>query len=105
MDEGLNTFLQFIAEQEWEEDFPARRGEPQHIVEFMKSDNQVPIMADSESLLQFGNNAYAKPATALNILHESVLGRELFDFVFRRYAQRWKSKRDKTHCLLICFVP
>ena len=59
----------------------------------MKSDNQVPIMTNSESLLQFGSNAYAKPTAALNILRESILGRELFDFAFKEYARRWKFKR------------
>ncbi|WP_417317121.1 M1 family metallopeptidase [Emcibacter sp.] len=93
MDEGLNTFLQYLAEQEWEEDYPSRRGEPYKIVDFMKSDKQVPIMTNSESLLQFGNNAYAKPATALNILRESIMGRELFDFAFREYSRRWQFKR------------
>ncbi len=93
MDEGLNTFLQFLAEQEWEEDYPSRRGEPRDIVDYMSSDKQVPIMTNSESLLQFGNNAYAKPATALNILRETILGRELFDHAFREYARRWKFKR------------
>jgi len=93
MDEGLNTFLQFLSEQEWEENYPSRRGEPQNITEYMSSTAQVPVMTNSESLLQFGNNAYAKPATALNILRETVLGRELFDFAFREYARRWKFKR------------
>ncbi len=92
MDEGLNTFLQFLAEQAWEENYPSRRGEPRDIVNYMVSDNQVPIMTNSESLLQFGNNAYAKPATALNILRETILGRELFDHAFREYARRWKFK-------------
>lgn len=95
MDEGLNTFLQFVAEQEWEPDYPSRRGEPALIADYMRSDNQVPVMTNSESLVQFGENAYAKPATALNILRESVLGRELFDFAFRQYAQRWKFKRPQ----------
>ncbi|UCE04261.1 MAG: M1 family metallopeptidase [Candidatus Latescibacterota bacterium] len=93
MDEGINSFLQFLAEQEWEEDYPSRRGEPKNIVEYMRSDDQVPIMTNSESLLQFGNNAYGKPATALNILRESILGRELFDFAFKEYARRWRFKR------------
>jgi len=93
MDEGLNTFLQYLAEQEWEPNYPSRRGEPKNITEYMSSDAQVPIMTNSESLLQFGNNAYAKPATALNILRETILGRELFDFAFREYARRWKFKR------------
>jgi hypothetical protein len=93
MDEGINTFMQFLAEQAWEDDYPETRGEPRAIVDYMRSKNQVPIMTNSESVLQRGNNAYAKPATALNILRETVLGRELFDFAFREYAQRWKFKR------------
>jgi hypothetical protein len=95
MDEGLNTFCQFLAEQEWEDDYPSRRGEPQNIVGFMTDADQRPIMTNSESLLQFGSNAYAKPATALNILRETILGRELFDFAFREYSQRWMFKRPE----------
>ncbi|WP_448556703.1 M1 family metallopeptidase [Thalassotalea montiporae] len=93
MDEGLNTFLQFVAEQAWEENYPSRRGHAAGMISYMKSTNQVPIMTNSESILQFGNNAYGKPAVALNILRESIMGRELFDFAFREYAQRWKFKR------------
>lgn len=93
MDEGLNTFLQYLSEQEWETNYPSWRGEPKEITEYMASESQVPIMTNSESVLQFGNNAYAKPATALNILRETVLGRPLFDFAFREYARRWKFKR------------
>ncbi len=93
MDEGLNTFLQYLAEVEWEETYPADRGEPKDIVGYMRSTSQVPIMTNSESVLQFGNNAYGKPATALNILRETILGRELFDFAFREYARRWKFRR------------
>ncbi|MCH7546961.1 MAG: aminopeptidase, partial [Planctomycetes bacterium] len=95
MDEGLNTFLQYLSEQEWEDEYPSRRGEPKDIVGYMSSTNQVPIMTNSESLLQFGPNAYAKPATALNILRETILGRELFDFAFKEYAQRWMFKRPQ----------
>lgn len=95
MDEGLNTFTQFLAEAEWEENYPSRRGEPQNITDYMLSQDQVPIMTNSESLLQFGNNAYAKPATALNILRETILGRELFDYSYKEYARRWKFKRPE----------
>lgn len=93
MDEGLNTFLQYLAEQEWEDNYPSRRGEPKNITGYMRSTSQVPIMTNSESILQFGPNAYSKPATALNILRETILGRELFDFAFKEYARRWKFKR------------
>ncbi len=93
MDEGLNTFMQFLAEQEWEEKYPSRRGDPANIVSYMTSPRQVPVMTSSDSLLNFGSNAYAKPATALNILRETVMGRELFDYAFRQYANRWKFRR------------
>lgn len=93
MDEGLNTFLQYLAEQEWEEDYPSRRGEPHKIVPYMRGGNQRPVMTGSEEILQFGANAYSKPATALNVLRETILGRELFDFAFREYARRWRFKR------------
>ena len=94
MDEGLNTFLQYLTEQEWEEDYPSRRGPAYLIAPYMRSEksDMVPIMTNSESILQFGNNAYGKPATALNILRETVMGRELFDYSFKRYSQRWMFK-------------
>ena len=95
MDEGLNTFCQYLAEQEWEADYPSGSGEPRAIASYMKSTDQVPIMTNSESLLQFGNNAYAKPATALNVLRETILGRELFDFAFKTYARRWMFKHPE----------
>lgn len=94
MDEGLNTFLQFLTEQEWDKNFPSRRGPAHKIVDYMKlpKDQLEPIMTNSENISQFGPNAYAKPATALNILRETVMGRELFDFAFKQYAQRWAFK-------------
>ena len=94
MDEGLNTFMQFMAEQEWDRDYPSRRGAAHKIVPYMKSDRNTlePIMTNSENIIQFGPNAYAKPATALNILRETVMGRELFDYAFKEYAKRWMFK-------------
>ena len=96
MDEGLNSFLEYIAEYEWEENFPISRGmqNPLDVIpSYMTSSNQVPIMTQSDSILQFGPNAYSKPAASLIVLRETVMGRELFDFAFREYATRWKFKR------------
>lgn len=94
MDEGLNTFVQYLTEQEWDHDYPSRRGPARNIVDYMKGDKSgiEPIMTNSESITQFGNNAYGKPATALNILRETVMGRELFDHAFKTYCERWKFK-------------
>lgn len=96
MDEGFNTFLEYVAELEWDEDYPAFGGKVNvldYITGYMTSTNQVPIMTQSDSILQFGPNAYSKPAAAFTVLRETVMGRELFDTAFREYAQRWKFKR------------
>lgn len=92
MDEGLNSFLDSVAKREWETESHWAR-EPRDIVEYMKSTVQVPVMTQSDSVLKLGPNAYTKPAVALDILREVVLGRELFDFAFKEYATRWKYKR------------
>ena len=94
MDEGLTTFVQYLTEQEFERNYPSRRGPPTNIIDYMKGYKSgiVPIMTNSESILQFGNNAYGKPATALNILRETIMGRDLFDFAFKTYSERWAFK-------------
>ena len=92
MDEGLNSFLDGVAGREWDPTIPWGR-EPRDITGYMKSQYQVPIMTQSDSILRIGPNAYTKPATALNILREVILGRELFDFAFKEYAERWMFKR------------
>ena len=94
MDEGLDSFVQYLAEQEFEEDYPSRRGDPSKIVRYMSGDQDFisPIMSNPENVFQLGPNAYSKPATALNILRETIMGPELFDFSFKTYAKRWKFK-------------
>jgi hypothetical protein len=94
MDEGLNTFCQFLAEQEWDNNYPSRRGPAHLITDYMRlpKDALEPIMTKGDAVANVGSNAYAKAATGLNILRETVMGRELFDFSFREYARRWAFK-------------
>lgn len=94
MDEGMNTFCQYLAEQEWDNNYPSRRGPAHLITDYMRlpKDQLEPIMTNSENIIRFGANAYGKPATALNILRETVMGRELFDYAFKEYARRWAFK-------------
>ncbi len=94
MDEGLNTFMEYLAEQSFDPNFPSNRGPAKKIVPYMSGAQSglEPIMTNSESIKQFGNNAYAKPATGLNILRETILGHDLFDYAFKTYANRWKFK-------------
>ena len=96
MDEGLNTFLEGVAEMAWnpdEAEISFGRIRPEDMVGYMTSSTQVPIMTQSDSVLRLGPNAYGKPAVALHILRETILGRELFDFAFREYSRRWMFKR------------
>ncbi|MBT5322057.1 MAG: M1 family metallopeptidase [Verrucomicrobiales bacterium] len=94
MDEGINSFLQFLTEQEWEADYPSRimPARMGGLLSYLKSPNKMPIMTGADSLQSTGYNAYTKPTLALNILRESVLGREQFDYAFKQYARRWMFK-------------
>ncbi len=94
MDEGLNTFCQYLTEELWDNKFPTGRGPAYKIVDYMKlPKNQLePIMTNSENIIFFGYNAYSKPTTGLNILRETIMGRELFDYAFKEYARRWAFK-------------
>jgi hypothetical protein len=94
MDEGLNSFLEYLAEIAWDPKFPADRGPVNLIVPYMSGSQKdlEPIMSNSESIRQFGNNAYGKPAAGLNMLRETIMGHELFDYSFKMYANRWKFK-------------
>jgi hypothetical protein len=94
MDEGLNTFVEYLTEELWDNKFPVGRGPAYKIVDYMKlpKDQLEPIMTNSENIIQFGPNAYSKPATGLNILRETIMGRKNFDYAFKEYCRRWAFK-------------
>ena len=104
MDEGLDTFVQYLTEQDFGisypesigglDKYPSRRGAPKNIVPYMAGNQEFisPIMSNPENVYQLGPNAYAKPATALNILRETIMGKESFDHAFKTYSQRWMFK-------------
>lgn len=104
MDEGINTFVQYVAEQDFGEaypdaiapnkTYPSRRGPAKTIVDYMSGDQDrmAPIMTKGLNTYNFGANAYSKPAVGLNILRETIMGRDLFDYAFKTYSQRWMFK-------------
>ena len=94
MDEGLNSYMEMLAELAYDKDFPITRGYPKNIVRYMNGDQSkiAPIMSKGDNVYSFGSNAYGKPATALWILRETIMGKELFDHAFKTYSQRWKFK-------------
>jgi hypothetical protein len=94
MDEGLNSYVQYLTQELYDNKFPSRGGPAWSIVDYMKlpKDQLEPIMTNSENIIGFGPNAYTKPATGLNILRETIMGRDLFDYSFKEYARRWAFK-------------
>ena len=94
MDEGLNSFCEYLTEELWDNKFPVSKGPAYKIVDYMKlpKDMLEPIMTNSENIIMFGPNAYSKPTTGLNILRETIMGRETFDYAFKEYARRWAFK-------------
>jgi len=94
MDEGLNSFCEYLTEELFDNKFPVGKGPAYKIVDYMKlpKDQLEPIMTNSENIIQFGPNAYSKPTTGLNILRETIMGRENFDYAFKEYARRWAFK-------------
>jgi len=94
MDEGLNSFVEYLTEELWDNKFPSKKGAAYTIVDYMKlpKNELEPVMTNSENIVRFGPNAYSKPATALNILRETIMGRKLFDYAFKEYAHRWAFK-------------
>jgi hypothetical protein len=97
MDEGLNSFVEYLAEELYDNKFPSRKGAAYTITDYMRlpKDQLEPIMSNSENIIGFGPNAYTKPATGLNILRETIMGRDLFDYSFKEYARRWAFKHPE----------
>jgi len=94
MDEGLNSFVEYLSEELWDNKYPVGKGPAYKIVDYMRlpKDQLEPIMTNSENIIQFGPNAYSKPSTGLNMLRETIIGRPLFDYAFKEYARRWAFK-------------
>ena len=92
MDEGINSFVESLAEAEWEERWKSRR-DNRSMIDYMRQPDRVAVMTNSESILDLGPNAYGQPTAALHILREYVLGREAFDHAFKTYSRRWMFRR------------
>ena len=93
MDEGLNSFVEILAELDYDPNFNTGNL-PKDIVRYIGGDqsNISPIMSQGDYVKQFGPNAYTKPAAGLYMLRQTIMGPELFDHAFRTYAQRWMFK-------------
>ncbi|MFD0991972.1 M1 family metallopeptidase [Tenacibaculum geojense] len=93
MDEGINSFVEILAELDYDPNFNTGNL-PKDIVRYMSLDQErlSPIMSQGDYVKNFGPNAYTKPAAGLYMLRQTIMGPELFDYAFRTYARRWMFK-------------
>ena len=93
MDEGINSFVEILAELDYDPNFNTGNL-PKDIVGYMSMDQEKlsPIMSQGDYVKNFGPNAYTKPAAGLYMLRQTIMGPELFDFAFRTYSKRWMFK-------------
>ncbi|MEJ1236670.1 M1 family metallopeptidase [Chryseolinea sp. T2] len=97
MDEGIDTFVQLMTELERYPDIQWSRGTPAGLAPYLKGDKykQRPLMTNGDQVIEFGNEQYAKAATGLYMLRQTIMGPELFDKAFKEYATRWAFKHPK----------
>ncbi|MFK5958894.1 MAG: M1 family metallopeptidase, partial [Lutibacter sp.] len=94
MDEGINSFVEILAEYNYDSELFPLEKYPKNVVGYMKGDQSslTPIMTQGDNIINFGSNAYAKPAAGLFMLRQTIMGPKLFDHAFKTYAKRWKFK-------------
>jgi Peptidase family M1 domain len=94
MDEGINSFVEILAEYKYDSELFPMKKYPKNITRYMSGDQSrlSPIMSQGDNVFNFGANAYAKPAAGLFILRQTIMGPDLFDHAFKKYAERWAFK-------------
>ncbi len=97
MDEGFNTFINHYAARERFPDYTGGRGNPRELTGFMTQARQQPMDIPADQVMngRLGQLQYAKPAAALVLLRDFVLGPERFDPAFRRYISAWAFKSPR----------
>lgn len=93
MDEGLTSYLETLATLEWSGDYTTRPNLPAMLGAEREATGRQPPMTPANAVVDLFPTQYHRPAAALQVLRELVLGRETFDRAFRAYARAWMFKR------------
>lgn len=99
MDEGFNTFINFLSTAAFNKgEYNRERGTMHDVAPALYSPVE-PIMTipDVQSPNSLGILAYYKPGMGLRILRESIIGPERFDYAFKQYVARWAFKHPTPH--------
>ncbi|MCZ8367229.1 M1 family metallopeptidase [Flavobacterium sp.] len=97
MDEGLNTFINSISSQDFNNGEYRQPKEDMHAAaDVLMNPRMEPIMAAPDNMQEdnLGILAYYKPGAGMTLLRK-ILGEERFDFALRTYIQRWAYKHPQ----------
>ncbi len=109
-DEGLNTYINFIANDifnngEYQEDdhyFEKEFFASRDYTRFMQYKDPLMTVSDAMDAEQH-YQYYGKTAYGLNLLRTVVVGKERFDYAFKKYTEAWAFKHptpyDFFHCI------
>ena len=95
MDEGFNTFINGLASSDFNNgEYRQGKADMHALGKVLTNPGFEPVMSSPDNMKEnsIGLLAYYKPAIALSILREQILGEERFDRAFKTYIDRWAYK-------------
>ncbi len=95
MDEGFNTFINTLADDDFNngeyKSFPATMDKAAGYI-FGEGSETILSTPDAMKERNIGNALYFKPGLGLELLRNEILGPDRFDYAFREYIKRWAYK-------------
>lgn len=94
MDEGFNTFINGISSGDFNKgEYKAQRRDA-HQIGYMFGPQSEAIYNTPDAMKErnIGNLLYFKPGYALGLLRDHILGKDRFDYAFKKYIRDWAYK-------------
>ena len=95
MDEGFNTFINTLADDDFNNgEYKTEQTNMENTAPYMFGENTEPILSTPDALREanIGNDLYSKPGYGLELLRNEILGPNRFDYAFKEYIKRWAYK-------------
>jgi hypothetical protein len=95
MDEGFNTFINSLADDDFNKgEYKGPKTDMTYMNQYMFGENTEAIMNTPDALREanIGNSLYFKPGYGLELLRNEILGADRFDYAFKEYIKRWAYK-------------
>jgi aminopeptidase N len=96
MDEGFNTFINTLSQEDFNNgEYKSNQKLDMHrIGAFYTAPGLEPVLSYVDNYKERNNGtlSYSKPGQGLTFLREQILGKERFDYAFQTYIKRWAFK-------------